>query len=155
MGTASSSSLQKVRDSDFSVTFSILLKHLKRLIVSIEGGFQLIADLNEYHAFITTLRQPQVTAYFSSLKMVGEIFIIDSPKDLGILVRDVTRYEGTLSTEDLYEIGEIAFHRLLVAALWTYADYRPLPQSNDEQTGSASRRRSNGVSLGLRRRIAL
>ncbi|KAK4704534.1 recyclin-1, partial [Phenoliferia sp. Uapishka_3] len=82
----------------------ILLKHLKRLIVSIEGGFQLIADLNAYHAFITTLRQPQVTLYFTSLKMVGEIFIIDSPKDLGHLVRDVTRYDGTLSTEDLYEI---------------------------------------------------
>lgn len=38
--------------------------------------------------------------------MVGEIFIIDSPKDLSVLVRDVTRYDGTLSTEDLYECGE-------------------------------------------------
>ncbi|KAM0752970.1 hypothetical protein T439DRAFT_323586 [Meredithblackwellia eburnea MCA 4105] len=82
----------------------ILLKHLKRLIVSIEGGFQLIADLNAYHSFVASLRQPQVTAYFTSLKMVGEIFIIDSPKDLGHLVRDVSRYDGTLSTEDLYEI---------------------------------------------------
>lgn len=73
--------------------------------MSIEGGFQLISDLNAYHAFIDTLRQPQVTAFFSSLKLVGELFVIDSPKDLGNLVRDVTRYDGTLSTEDLYEIG--------------------------------------------------
>lgn len=82
----------------------ILLKHLKKLTVSIEGGFQLISDLNAYHSFITSLKQPQVTAYFNSLKLVGEIFIVDSPKDLSHLVRDVSRYDGTLSTEDLYEI---------------------------------------------------
>ncbi|GAA5865734.1 hypothetical protein JCM1840_003237 [Sporobolomyces johnsonii] len=82
----------------------ILLKHLKRLIVSTMGGLQLIADLNAYHAFVTTLRLPQVTAYFTSLKMVGEIYLVDSPKDLGALVRDTSRYEGTLSPDDLYEL---------------------------------------------------
>ncbi|BGO99805.1 Recyclin-1 [Rhodotorula toruloides] len=82
----------------------ILLKHLKRQIVSTLGGLQLIADLNAYHAFVTSLRQPQVTAYFTSLKMVGELFLIESPKDLGALVRDTTRYEGTLSPDDLYEL---------------------------------------------------
>lgn len=87
----------------------IILKHLKRLIVSIEGGFQLIADLNAYHAFVSSLRQPNITSYFTSLKMVGEIYVIDSPKDLGQLVRDVSRYEGTLSADDLYECGEFAF----------------------------------------------
>ena len=129
-----------------------MLKHLKRLIVSIEGGFQLIADQNEYHSFITTLRQPQVTAYFSSLKMVGEIFIIDSPKDLGILVRDVTRYDGTLSTEDLYEIGTPAVDGLTarVADLVLF----PHAQCNDERTGSALRRRLNGVSLGSKVKTA-
>lgn len=84
---------------------SIILKHIKRQIVSVEGGFQLISDLNAYHGFISSLRQPTITAYFSSLKMVGEIYIVDSPKDLGGLVRDVSRYEGTLSADDLYEIG--------------------------------------------------
>ncbi|GAA5820674.1 hypothetical protein JCM10212_000450, partial [Sporobolomyces blumeae] len=82
----------------------ILLKQLKRIIVSTTGGLQLIADLNLYHSFVTTLRQPQVTAYFTSLKMVGEIYIVDSPKDLGALVRDTSRYEGTLSPDDLYEL---------------------------------------------------
>ena len=38
--------------------------------------------------------------------MVGEIFIVDNPKDLGALVRDTSRYEGTLSPDDLYELGE-------------------------------------------------
>ncbi|GAA5925817.1 Rcy1p [Sporobolomyces koalae] len=82
----------------------ILLKNLKRVIVSSTGGLQLIADLNAYHMFVTTLRQPQVTAYFTSLKMVGEIYIVDNPKDLGALVRDTSRYEGTLSPDDLYEL---------------------------------------------------
>lgn len=39
--------------------------------------------------------------------MVGEIYIVDSPKDLGHLIKDVVRYEGTLSAEDLYECGEL------------------------------------------------
>ena len=38
--------------------------------------------------------------------MVGELFLIDDPKELGALVRDTSRYEGTLSQEDLYELGE-------------------------------------------------
>lgn len=89
----------------------ILLKHLKRQIVSITGGFQLISDLNSYHSFVQTLRQPTITAYFASLKMVGEIYIVDEPKDLGQLVRDVSRYEGTLSADDLYELGESSRRR--------------------------------------------
>lgn len=91
-----------------STLVRIILKHVKRQIVSVEGGFQLISDLNAYHSFISSLRQPTVTAYFSSLKMVGEIYIVDSPKELGGLVRDVSRYEGTLSADDLYEIGASA-----------------------------------------------
>ncbi|GAA5850515.1 hypothetical protein JCM8547_001899 [Rhodosporidiobolus lusitaniae] len=82
----------------------ILLKHLKRMIVSTSGGLQLIADLNAYHQFVVTLRQSQVTAYFTSLKMVGEIYLVEDPKDLGALVRDAGRYEGTLSPEDLFEL---------------------------------------------------
>ncbi|GAA5948066.1 hypothetical protein JCM3765_007091 [Sporobolomyces pararoseus] len=82
----------------------ILLKNLKRVIVSTLGGLQLISDLNYYHSFVQTLRQPQITSYFTSLKMVGEIFIVEDPKDLGSLVRDTSRYEGTLSPDDLYEL---------------------------------------------------
>lgn len=82
----------------------ILLKNLKRVIVSTVGGLQLISDLNYYHSFVQTLRQPQIISYFTSLKMVGEIFIVEDPKDLGTLVRDTSRYEGTLSPDDLYEL---------------------------------------------------
>ena len=103
---APSCSIQPLLTRRKSPKNSILLKHLKRQIVSTQGGLRLIADLNAYHSFVSTLRQPQVTAYFTSLKMVGELFLIDDPKELGALVRDTSRHEGTLSQEDLYELGE-------------------------------------------------
>lgn len=34
----------------------ILQKHIKRQIISLSGGFQVIADLNAYHAFIASLK---------------------------------------------------------------------------------------------------
>jgi Exocyst complex component Sec10 len=34
----------------------ILQKHIKRQIISLAGGFQVIADLNAYHSFISSLR---------------------------------------------------------------------------------------------------
>jgi recyclin-1 len=35
---------------------AILQKHIKRQIISLSGGFQVIADLNTYHAFINSLK---------------------------------------------------------------------------------------------------
>lgn len=83
---------------------TILLKHLKKSIVSIPGGFQLIADLNLYSSFISGLKVPAVMPYFVALKMAANVFIIDSPKDLGNMARDLDRYEGTLRIEDVMEM---------------------------------------------------
>lgn len=55
--------------------FSILQKHIKRQIISLQGGFQIIADLNTYHTFIASLKQQRVTDDFSNLKMLGHCFI--------------------------------------------------------------------------------
>jgi Exocyst complex component Sec10 len=90
-------------DNGHNVQKRILIKHLKRSIVSVTGGFQVIADLNAYHTFVTSLRQSNVIAYFTALKMVANVFIVETPKDLAGLVRDVSRYQGTLRTEDAYE----------------------------------------------------
>lgn len=38
---------------------SIIQKHLKRQIISLQGGFQIISDLNTYHAFVSSLKQPR------------------------------------------------------------------------------------------------
>ncbi|KAI0309784.1 exocyst complex component Sec10-domain-containing protein [Amylostereum chailletii] len=81
----------------------ILQKHIKRQIISLNGGFQVIADLNAYHAFIATLKIPALTADFSNLKMLGHVYVVEDAKDLAQIVRDVTRYGGAYRPEDIYE----------------------------------------------------
>ncbi|EPQ25739.1 uncharacterized protein PFL1_06733 [Pseudozyma flocculosa PF-1] len=82
---------------------AIICKHLKRQIISLDGGFKVICDLNAYHAFVASLRQPSVTVYFDALKMLANLYIIDNPKELASIVRDASMFNGTLSPEDLYE----------------------------------------------------
>ncbi|KAF8452346.1 exocyst complex component Sec10-domain-containing protein [Boletus edulis BED1] len=82
---------------------AILQKHIKRQIISLNGGFQVIADLNAYHAFIASLKVPNVTTDFDHLKMLGHVFVVEDAKDLAQIVRDVTRYGGSYRPEDVYE----------------------------------------------------
>lgn len=64
----------------------------------------MIADINLYSSFIASLKVPNVAPYFTALKMVANVFIIDSPRDLGMMARDLDRYEGTLRIEDIMEL---------------------------------------------------
>ncbi|KAK7048164.1 exocyst complex component Sec10-domain-containing protein [Favolaschia claudopus] len=82
---------------------AILQKHIKRQIISLRGGFHLIADLNTYHVFISSLKVPSITADFSHLKMLGHVYVVDDAKDLAQIVRDVSRYGGAYRPEDIYE----------------------------------------------------
>ncbi|KAJ7729685.1 exocyst complex component Sec10-domain-containing protein [Mycena maculata] len=82
---------------------AILQKHIKRQIISLNGGFQVIADLNRYHVFISSLKVPSITADFSHLKMLGHVYVVDDAKDLAQIVRDVSRYGGAYRPEDIYE----------------------------------------------------
>ncbi|OSC99757.1 hypothetical protein PYCCODRAFT_1372367 [Trametes coccinea BRFM310] len=82
---------------------AILQKHLKRQIISLNGGFQVIADLNAYHAFIASLRVASITSEFAYLKMLGHVYVVEDAKDLAQIVRDVTRYGGAYRPEDIYE----------------------------------------------------
>lgn len=82
---------------------AILQKHIKRQIISLNGGFQVIADLNAYYSFIASLKVPTITADFSHLKMLGHVFVVEDAKDLAQIVRDVTRYGGAYRPEDIYE----------------------------------------------------
>lgn len=77
----------------------ILQKHIKRQIISLTGGFQIIADLNAYHTFITSLKVPSILAEFSYLKMLGHVYVVEDAKDLAQIVRDVTRYGGAYRPE--------------------------------------------------------
>lgn len=80
----------------------ILQKHIKRQIISLIGGFQIIADLNAYHTFITSLKIPSIVSDFSYLKMLGHVYVVEDAKDLAQIVRDVTRYGGAYRPEVTY-----------------------------------------------------
>lgn len=83
--------------------YAVLCKHLKRQIISLTGGFQVISDLNAYYAFVVTLRQPALTSVFGALKRVGSLYIVEEPKELAKMVRDATLSGGTMRSEDMYE----------------------------------------------------
>lgn len=83
--------------------YAVLCKHLKRQIISLPGGFQVISDLNAYYAFIVTLRQPALTSVFGALKRIGSLYIVEEPKELAKMVRDATLSGGTMRSEDMYE----------------------------------------------------
>lgn len=74
-------------------------------MVSPAGGFQVIADINAYTAWVGTLRQSALTPYFTALQMVANLYIVDSPKDLAGLVKDVQRYGGTLRGEECVRLA--------------------------------------------------
>lgn len=86
-------------DMSYCSSHRILQKHIKRQIISLTGGFQVIADLNAYHAFITSLKVPSITADFAHLKMLGHVYVVEDAKDLAQIVRDVTRYGGAYRPE--------------------------------------------------------
>ncbi|KAG9086729.1 F-box protein: endocytic membrane traffic, recycling ReCYcling 1, partial [Ceratobasidium sp. 370] len=72
-------------------------------IISLEGGFQVIADLNAYHAFIVSLKIPSIQQDFANLKMLGHVYVVEDAVDLAQIVRDATRYGGSFRPEDVYE----------------------------------------------------
>jgi recyclin-1 len=64
--------------------------------------------LNAYYAFIASLKQSTLLPYFEALKMLGNLYVIEDPKELASLVRDTTVFRGTLTPEDLYEFLQVS-----------------------------------------------
>ncbi|KAG0259616.1 F-box protein: endocytic membrane traffic, recycling ReCYcling 1 [Linnemannia exigua] len=87
--------------------FNCLTKHLRSNIVSSQGGFVLICDLNHYYNFIVGLKQPTLNPNFLALKELGNLFIIQSPSDLKQLIHDMERFGGILRIEDVFEFAEM------------------------------------------------
>ncbi|KAF0391241.1 secretion pathway protein Sls2/Rcy1 [Gigaspora margarita] len=83
--------------------FGSLVKHLKKFTVNINGGFQVISDLNHYCSFVTTLKQPNITPYFIALKELGNVYIISNSRDVGLFVREAGRFKGIFLAEEVYE----------------------------------------------------
>ncbi|ORY82539.1 F-box domain-containing protein [Protomyces lactucae-debilis] len=88
--------------------FGSLCKHLKRQSITVEGGLKLISDLNYYYNYIASLKQSSIVPYFSSLKELGNLYIVSGQegKAVGQLVSDMVRFGGVLRPEDVYEFAE-------------------------------------------------
>lgn len=123
--------------------FGVICKHIKRQRISVDGAIKLISDINHYSSYIATLRQKSLQPYFSALRELCQIFLveIDPPagyfaanakgkrasilsakgsktsaqaKELATIMADTQRYHGIFATEEVYEYAERRIDWLLV-----------------------------------------
>nr|POE63335.1 f-box protein pof6 [Quercus suber] len=116
--------------------FGALCKHFKRQRISVDGSIKLIADINHYSAYVSSLRQKPLLPYFQALRELGQIYLvyIDPPaayfggatggmkrssllstktsvtaaqaKELATIIADNGRYCGIFPAEEVYEFAE-------------------------------------------------
>ena len=96
----------------------------------------MIADLNAYHAFISSLKVPQITDDFANLKMLGHVFIVSDAKDLAQIVRDVTRYGGSFRPEVMTHasiIDNICLKHLFAGHLRVHSATQRLEEDREDR----------------------
>jgi len=88
--------------------FTALTKHLKRQRISTAGAIKLIADTNHYAAYIATLRNKELAAYFRALREVSQIFLIEGrdAREIATIVADGDKYAGIFRAEEVLEFAE-------------------------------------------------
>lgn len=88
--------------------FQVIVKTIKRTIISNMGAVTLISDLNLYYDCIFThikTNKRLILPLFQSLKKVGNIYLIsgDDSKSIGKLVSDLSKFNGIFNQEEIYE----------------------------------------------------
>lgn len=89
--------------------FTTLTKHLKRQRISPPGALPLLSDLSAYASFIaTTFRNPDLDSYFTALREVGQLFLVEGHEalELAAMVADAERYRGVFTVEEVLEFVE-------------------------------------------------
>lgn len=88
--------------------FGCLCRHIKHHTISILGASRLLQDLNLYSTFIETLKQRPLNPYFTALKEVGLLYLINGQQILELAQRltDLTRYQGVFQADELLEFVE-------------------------------------------------
>ncbi|CAG8958240.1 hypothetical protein HYFRA_00000594 [Hymenoscyphus fraxineus] len=88
--------------------FTALCKHLKRQRISTDGAIALISDMNLYYTYIKTLRNSELLAYFTALRELSQIYLIEAKhaKELAEVIADQRRFGGVLRAEEVYEFAE-------------------------------------------------
>ncbi|KAI4730131.1 hypothetical protein E4T49_01970 [Aureobasidium sp. EXF-10728] len=104
--------------------FGVLCKHIKRQRISADGAIKLISS------FITSLRQKSLLPYYSALRELSQIYLVDCGggndktstsifstsassttrmarcKELATIIADNDRYHGIFRAEEVYEFAE-------------------------------------------------
>jgi recyclin-1 len=106
--------------------FAALCKHLKRQRVSVDGAIKLIryvlivhycfhssllmdhSDMNAYYTYIVSLRNKSLVQYFTALRELSQIYLIDpkEAKEIATIIADTDRYKGIFRAEEVYEYAE-------------------------------------------------
>lgn len=88
--------------------FTALCKHLKRQRISVDGAIVLISDMNTYNTYIQSLRNKSLTQYFTALRELSQIYLIDPnhAKEIATIIADSDRYQGIFRAEEVYEYAE-------------------------------------------------
>ncbi|PNY27641.1 F-box protein pof6 [Tolypocladium capitatum] len=88
--------------------FTAICKHLKRQRVSTDGAIKLIADMNLYAEYVRGLRNQDLLAYFSALRELSQIYLIDPAhaRDMAAVIADGDRFGGVFRAEEVYEYAQ-------------------------------------------------
>jgi recyclin-1 len=64
--------------------------------------------MNTYNAYIQSLRNKSLTQYFTALRELSQIYLIDPnhAKEIAIIIADTERYHGIFRAEEVYEYAE-------------------------------------------------
>jgi recyclin-1 len=91
--------------------FSTLTKHIKRQRISCAGSLSLLSDLMAYSQFIATFKNPDLSSYFTALRAVAQLYIIEGTSDrdvreMSTIIADQERYKGVFTVEEVVEFAE-------------------------------------------------
>lgn len=64
--------------------------------------------MNAYNAYIQSLRNKSLTQYFTALRELSQVYLIDPKhaKEIATIIADSDRYHGIFRAEEVYEYAE-------------------------------------------------
>jgi recyclin-1 len=99
--------------------FGALTKHIKRQRISTTGAIALLSDLSAYASYIATFRNNDLNSYFTALREVGQIYLIEidvdghnakkadaAAKEMAEVIADKGKYSGVFTVEEVLEFAE-------------------------------------------------
>jgi recyclin-1 len=101
--------------------FTTLTKHIKRQRISCAGSLSLLSDLTAYAQFISTFKNPDLSSYFTALRSLAQIYLIEGTSDrdvseMSTIIADQDRYKGVFTVEEVVEFAERRSDWLLLRA---------------------------------------